>query len=249
MAIFRKTLSVLGDNAKSILAIVGIIGIGFSVYQFVDNWIESFNNASVFIRPICEISPIKSIKLSDGSDAKHRLIGFEIRNEKDVSDLRIKLTNILFIEKWSMVGDNISEEESNKLLSTLPTGNNKNKEIFLNIPRIMAKGITVVHANVVTDNSFKPSGEWVFGSSNSTKVVHGLLSENLIIREGFHHWDGSGFYEMGFWTLLALIIIYWIYNKAKIVAAQETAEKEGSPPAAPNAERREPTTGAEGTEE
>lgn len=224
----RVLLSYLSKMAKDVLAIAGLIGLLWSAHQFWEKPFENIKKPDVMIRPIHEELASKQLKYSDGSEAKYKLMGLEVKNERDVSDLRIRLVNIVYIDKWSMKGVGIPEEEVTKLVSSLPTGVVINKEIYINVPRIMANGDVLIQFNGLTSNEFKPSSEWFFASSGNCNVYHGMYQDHLVLREFNYTFNGTTFFEFFFYFIVLPYLAFLIYKRAMKLAEQEKENKKVS---------------------
>ncbi|MFN7957377.1 MAG: hypothetical protein U0P46_03475 [Holophagaceae bacterium] len=207
MAAKQSRLSTIGKIAQDILSIAGVLGLLWGLYNFWDKPFENIKPAETVIRPIHEVLSSKLIKYTDGTGALYRLMGFEIKNEKDVSDLRIKISGISFIEKWQLNSDKITPEDAVNLISKLPTGLVNGKEIYIDMPRIMAKGDTYLHFYASTPPEFKPSSEWFHASSSATTVQHGMYPEYLYLREYNLNLASPDFYKIAFWFLAIPMLV------------------------------------------
>lgn len=227
MAKIREVLSTTAKLAKELLAITGLIGLIWTGVQYFDKASENIK-PDVMVRPVHEELASKMLRYSDGSPAKYKVIGVEIKNDKDVSDLRIRLNGIAFAEKWSISAIGIAPEEVAKLVATLPTGIVLGKEIYIDMPRVMAKGDVLIQCTGATSSEFKPSSEWFNVSSASSRVYHGTVSEYLGFRELTYSVSTLNFYEYGFYSLAIPLLIYFLYKRA-VKQAENEKGKEPAP--------------------
>jgi len=213
----KSLLSDIGKVAQDILSIVGVITILITVYKFIDNPFKHLKEPDVIVRPIYEQVPIRTPTYSDGKPAPYKLVGIEIKNINEVSDLRVKLSNISYIDQWIINSDKIPETDVKNTFNQLPTGNVVNKNIFIDLPRIMPKGTTVIEILGVVPADFDPTLEnWFLVSSAKNFVLHNTYSIALPVREWSYKFDPSVMYEYFFWFAFApFVFIYLIYVRIK----------------------------------
>ena len=217
----KQLLSSIGRTSKSILAIAGAVGILFKIIQFIDDPTRNIPLPDITIRPIHEVLASNQLHYSNGSPADYKLMGVEIKNESDISDLKLKLSNISYMEKWSISSTGMSEADAQKLVSQLPIGIVLGKDIYFDMPRIMAKSDTIIQFNGATQADFKPSIEWFNGSSQTHKIYHFMYQEWGVLREYYYATDHLDWYEILFYLLLGCLICVLIYRFLK----KETSKK------------------------
>jgi hypothetical protein len=211
----QSILSAIGKIAQDVLSIAGFFGLLWTIFQYWDKPFETMiKPGDTIVRPICEVISSKYLKYSDGTAAAYKLLGFEIKNEKDVNDLRLKIINISYIDKWTISSDKITDTDAVNLIAKLPTGLVKDKDIYIDFPRIMAKGDTFIQFYGITPPDFKPDSEWFFASSATTTVNHLMYPSYHVIREMYFPLSGPDFYKIAFWGVVIPACIYLVFRRA-----------------------------------
>lgn len=209
------SLKAIGDFAQNLLSILGLLGIIWAIFQYWDKPFQNIKPADIGVKPFHAIVSLNKYKYSNGSKANLRFLGLEIKNEKDVSDLRIKLCNINFIDHWELCSDSITPEDQKTMLESLPVGNINSRDIFINFPRIMAKSETNIYLYAITTSDFDPSSEWFFASSSTSDIWHGIFSMQMFVREKTVEFTGPTFYKVFFWGGTIPLLVYLAYRRTR----------------------------------
>lgn len=159
----NKELSALSNLAKDILAIVGVVGLIYAIFNFpttfVSSQLEKALEFDATVKPTCE--PLAALKLEyeDGTPIEAKLIGISIRSNTDINDITFRLNDISYIQNWAISSDGLTQTEKEKVLKHLPTGAIKEPYIFGKIPKLIGNSETTIQLQGVSKKRFDCASE------------------------------------------------------------------------------------------
>lgn len=215
----KSKLSYLGGFAQNLLAIIGVIAIVYSVFNFPSDKFKSIIEETLqfdaFVKPTCEPLASLDVKYDDGNPAKARLIGITIRADNDIKDVSFRFGDIAYVESWAISSDSLSQSEADKIIKNLPKGAVDSPFIFGNIPRLVANSETTIQLQGVAKKSFDCSMEWFDLSAQNKKIAHLMENDFHQIRGGELGLRGSGdsIYKWLSFILIIVLIALFLSNR------------------------------------
>lgn len=204
------------------LAIFGVIGIAYSIFNFPSDKIKSSLEKELqfdaFVKPTCEPLASLEVKYDDGNPAKARLIGITIRADNDIKDVSFRFGDIAYVESWAISSDGLSQFEADKIIKNLPTGVVDAPFIFGNISRLVANSETTIQFQGVARKSFDCSMEWFNLSAQNKRIAHLLENDFHQIRGGELGLRGSSesiYKWLSFILGVALVSLFLLNRFAK----------------------------------
>lgn len=207
---WQKLIFSIGEYASHMLAILGLVGVAYTVFTYPDNFVTSlFEKAFDFdatVRPTCEPLASLDIRYSDGTPAEAKLIGLTIRSQNDISNISFRISDIAYVDNWSIESNSLPKEEADSIAKHLPVGAITSAHIFGKIPRLISNSETTIQLQGLTKKQFDCSNEWFNLSAPSRKIAQLVFSNSLQIRDSQYGIHVNNIYKKLSFVLLIVVL-------------------------------------------
>jgi hypothetical protein len=209
---FKKNLAFFSGIARDLLAIFGVIGVVYAIFNYPSSTLDSLTGKlkqlDAYAKPTCEPLASLKVKYSDGSPAEARLIGITIQTINDIHDISFRFGGITYIKSWAIASDGLSESKANEIIKALPVGEIDNRIVSGKISGLASDTKTTIQLQGVASKNFLcTNNDWFNLSSPNQKIANLEMSNFYMIRGMKYQIKGNIFDSFYKWLSFILIII------------------------------------------